>query len=154
MARKPRRLDHLDYRDPSFKQIAQGLKSKLGMKGIDPGPDRNAEDVEDGDRNGGIITLSYGEFYEMAGCKQLRKRLYTEVELEASRIGIAVAFGWNAIIVATDDNFAPESWSTFANESRPVHPVEYAPKRPKPKLTEAQKQPLFNRVGKNKKASP
>ena len=90
----------------------------------------------------------------MAGCKQLRKRLYTEVEIEASRIGIAVAFGWNAIIVATDDNFAPESWSTFAHESRPVHPVEHAQERPKPKLTEAQKRSLFNRIGKNKKKSP
>ena len=34
MARRPRRLDHLDDRDPSFKQIAQGLKSKLDMKGM------------------------------------------------------------------------------------------------------------------------
>ena len=113
MARKPRRLDIVD-RDPSFKQIAQSLKSKLDMKGIESIPLDDTEDIEDAKEwSGGILTISYEEFYGIAGCKQLRKRLYTEVELEASRIGIAVAFGWNAIIVATDSHFAPEGWSTW-----------------------------------------
>lgn len=133
MARKPRRLNHLDSREPSFKQIAQCLKSKLDMKGIESGPLDDTEDAEDArDWSGGVLTLSYEDLYAIAGCKQLRKRLYTEVELEAARIGLIVAFGWNTVLVATDVHFAPEGWSTWdtAHQARPSHSVARAPKRP------------------------
>ena len=84
------------------------------MKGIESSPLDDTEDIEDAKEwSGGILTIPIKEFYVIAGCKQLRKRLYTEVELEASRIGLVVAFGWNAVIVATDSNFAPEGWSTW-----------------------------------------
>ena len=62
------------------------------------------------------MTFSYGEFYYLTERAQLRKRLYTEVELEASRLGILVAFGWNAVVVTTDDNFAQEGWSSFTSD--------------------------------------
>lgn len=147
MARKPRRL-HIVDRDPSFHEIAQRLANELHMKGIDHGPDRDAEGIED--RNGGVITIPYGAFYSIAGCKQLRKRLYTEVELEASRIGLAVAFGWNAVIVATDGNFAPEGWSAIdAHQPRPPRPIKPAPPRP---MTDDEKRSLFSRI-KNKRES-
>ena len=87
------------------------------MKGIEAGPLDDTENIEDTqDWSGGILTLSYEDFYAIAGRKQLRKRLYTEVELEASRIGLIVAFGWHTIIVATDGHFAPEGWSTWNKE--------------------------------------
>ena len=119
---------------PSFKQIVQGLKSQLDMKGIESSP-LDDMDVDDPDQewSGGLLTLSYGEFCGIAGRTQLRKRLYTEVELEASRIGLIVAFGWNTVIVATDSHFAPDGWSTWdaANQPRPPHSVLRAPERPK-----------------------
>lgn len=130
-----KKLEHLeDNSRPSFKQIAQGLKSRLDMKGIESNP-LDDMDVDDPDQewSGGILTLSYGDFCGIAGRKQLRKRLYTEVELEASRIGLVVAFGWNAVIVATDSHFASEGWSTWstAHQPRPTHSIEHAAERPK-----------------------
>ena len=104
------------------------------MKGIEFGPLNDTEDVEDAQEwSGGVLTIPIEEFYGIAGCTQLRKRLYTEVELEASRIGLIVAFGWNAVIVATDANFAPEGWSTWdtAHQPRPTRAVVRAAERPK-----------------------
>ena len=130
-----KKLEHLeDDSRPSFKQIAQTLESKLRMRGIESNPLYDDMDVDDPnqERSGGVLTLSYGEFYGIAGREQLRKRLYTEVELEASRIGLVVAFGWNAVVVATDSHFASEGWGTrdTAHQPRPSHPVVRAPKRP------------------------
>ena len=97
-----KKLDLDDFRDElSFKQIAEKLRHELHMGGIYP----------DEHGYGGVLTIPYEKFYNLAERKQLRKRLYTEVELEASRIGLVVAFGWNAVVVATDDNFAPRGWS-------------------------------------------
>ena len=138
-----KRLEYLeDDNRPSFKQIAQGLKSRLDMKGIESIPLDDTVDADDDaqDWSGGLLTISYGEFCGIAGRKQLRKRLYTEVELEASRIGLIVAFGWNAVIVATDANFAPEGWSTrdASHQPRPTHAVIRAAERPKRSNSELQ----------------
>ena len=139
-----KKLEHLnDSSQPSFEQIAKTLEGMLYRN--------NREPDEPG--HGSVLTLSYEAFYGIVERDQLRKRLYTEVELEASRIGLVVAFGWNAVIVATDDNFVPEGWSTFVHQPRPPNAIDRAPPRPRPKPTEAQKRALFSRIGRNRKAS-
>ena len=137
-----KKLDLEDWEDrPSFKQIAERLKDRLYRNDGEP----------DGLGYGSVLTIPYKAFYGIVERDQLRKRLYTEVELEASRIGLVVAFGWNAVIVATDDDFVPGGWSTFAHQPRPARPVVSAPKRQK--LTDDEKRALFSRISKNKRAS-
>ena len=119
-----KKLDLEDWEDrPSFKQIAERLKDRLYRNDGEP----------DEPGHGSVLTIPYEAFYGIVERDQLRKRLYTEVELEASRIGLIVAFGWNAVVVATDDNFVPDGWGTMddAHQPRPPRPIKRAPKRPK-----------------------
>ena len=118
-----KKLNHLeDDSRPSFEQIAKMLEDRLHLKCGRP----------DEHGHGSVLTIPYNDFCIMSGRTQLRKRLYMEIEQEASRIGLIVAFGWNAVIVATDDDFAPDGWSTLGvHQPRPARPVVRAPKRPK-----------------------
>ena len=100
-----KKLNHLDdfMGEPSLKQIAEKLRHELHMGGVYP----------DETGYGGAVTISCEKFYNICDRKQLRKRLYTEVELEASRLGLIVAFGRNAMVVASDSNFAQDGWSEW-----------------------------------------
>lgn len=89
-------------KQPSFKQIAEKLQRELYM---------NTYDYENEQDYAGVLTISYGKFSIMTGRIVFTKRFYAEVELEAARLGLVVAFGQHVVIVATDDDFASNSWS-------------------------------------------
>ena len=100
-------------KQPSFRQIAEKLQEALCQ---------NTYDWENEQECDGVLTLSYGKFCHLAKRALLTKRLYSEVELEAARLGLVVAFGQHAVIVADDSDFAtnglPTLDATYARHPR------------------------------------
>lgn len=90
-------------RRPSFKQIAERLKDRLYTETDEPN--------ELG--HGCVLTIPYEKFYDIVNRNQLRGRLCIEVVHEASLIGLVVAFGHKAVVVATDENFVEGGWSSL-----------------------------------------
>ena len=124
---------------PSFRQIAEKLREALSQ---------NTYDWENEQECDGVLTLTYGKFSALTGRALLTKRLYSEVELEAARIGLVVAFGQHAVIVADDSDFATNGLPTldakYARAPREGRTV-------KPKMTDDEKRSLFARIGRNKR---
>ena len=87
---------------PSSQQVAEKMQHALST---------SIYDYDNEHEYDGVLTISYGQFSHLAGRIVFTKRFYAEVEVEAARIGLIVAFGQNAIIIATDDDFAPNGWS-------------------------------------------
>ena len=100
-------------KQPTFRQIAERLQRELCL---------NTYDHENEQECDGVLTISYGTFCNIAKRALLTKRLYSEVELEAARLGLVVAFGEHAIIVADDSDFAsnglPTLDATYARHPR------------------------------------
>ena len=87
---------------PSPKQIAEKMQHALA---------ECLYDNENENQYDGVRTISHWQFHALARQTDIARHFYAEVEVEAARIGLIVAFGQNAIVIATDDDFAPNGWS-------------------------------------------
>ena len=104
-------------------------------------------DYQDEQEYAGVLTISYNKLHQISKRYLLTKRFYSEIELEASRLGMAVAFGQNAVIIAADIDFASDGWSSQdTSEPMAISLSEISGSKP----TEAEKRALFARIGKNK----
>ena len=61
---------------------------------------------------GRVRTFTRNEFRTITGYAALPKHLFADVERAAIEWGIVIGFGWYAVIVSTDDNFAPNGWGS------------------------------------------
>ena len=128
-----------EHQRPSFKQIAEKLQEALCQ---------NTYDWENEQECDGILTISYGKFCHLAKRALLTKRLYSEVELEAARLGLVVAFGEHAVIVADDSDFAANGLPTLDATY-----VRHPRRGRQGKLTDDERRSLFSRIGKKRASS-
>ena len=132
--------EELQRKQPSFRQIAERLQRELCLSTYDHDNEQERD---------GVLTISYGKFSLLTGRVVFTKRFYAEVEIEAVRLGLVVAFGEHAVVVADD--------SDFAANGLPTLDATYArhPRRGRQgKLTNDEKRSLFSRIGKNKRSTP
>lgn len=87
---------------PSVQQFAKRLQQELNT---------SIYDYDNENQYDGVLTISYGRFREMAERFVFTPRFFSEVEVEAARIGLIVAYGTNTVVIATDGDFAPNGWS-------------------------------------------
>ena len=126
-------------RVPSFKRIAEKMQDALRTSNYDH---QNEQEYA------GVLTISYNKLHQISKRYLFTKRFYSEIELEASRLGMAVAFGQNAVIIAADIDFASDGWSSQdTSEPMPISLSEISGSKP----TESEKRALFARIGKNKR---
>ena len=124
---------------PSFKRIAEKMQDALRTSNYD---------YQDEQEYAGVLTISYNKLHQISKRYLFTKRFYSEIELEASRLGMVVAFGQNAVIIAADIDFASGGWSSQdTSEPMPVSLVELSGDH-KPLFDELQKRALFARIKK------
>ena len=87
---------------PSPKQVAEKMQHALT---------ECLYDYDNENQYDGVRTISHWQFHALAKRTDIARHFYAEVEVEAARIGLIVAFGQNAVVIATDDDFAPNGWS-------------------------------------------
>ena len=87
---------------PSPKQVAEKMQHALT---------ECLYDYDNESQYDGVLTISHWQFQALTRRTEIARHFYAEVEVEAARIGLIVAFGHKAVVIATDDDFAPNGWS-------------------------------------------